>query len=130
MTMLGTLLKPDLEELIRTQDFASLRAALEEFAEAQDDFARVRTVPYSDLDVPPVRIDAGASAPRPRVEGHAELSFVIDQEGRVRVPVVLEASETAIGLAALSEVRAWRFSPPQQAGQSVLVEVRARWGDR
>jgi magnesium transporter len=30
--MLGTLLKPDLEELIRTQDFASLRAALEEFA--------------------------------------------------------------------------------------------------
>ncbi len=30
--MLGTLLKPDLEELIRSQDFASLRAALEEFA--------------------------------------------------------------------------------------------------
>ncbi len=31
-TMLGTLLKPDLEELIRTQDFASLRAALEDFS--------------------------------------------------------------------------------------------------
>jgi TonB family protein len=105
-------------------------AALEGFVDSNDDFPRVRTVPYSDLDMPPVRIDAGASAPRPPVEGHAELSFVIDQAGRVRVPVVLEASETAIGLAALSEVRDWRFSPPQQAGQSVLVEVRARWGDR
>jgi hypothetical protein len=103
--------------------------AKEAFAESKDDFARVRTVAWSDLDSPPVRLDVAVVDPRPRIGGSAEISFIIDQEGNVRVPVVIGATESDIGIIALEQVAQWRFSPPRQEGRSVLVEVRARWGD-
>ena len=103
--------------------------AKEAFAEAKDDFARVRTVAWSDLDSPPVRLDVSAADPQLPIGGSAEISFVIDQEGNVRVPVIVSATESDIGIIALEQIAQWRFSPPLQEGRSVLVEVRARWGD-
>jgi outer membrane biosynthesis protein TonB len=103
--------------------------AKEAFADSQDDFARVRTVAWNELDSPPVRLDVAAAEPRLRLGGSAEISFVIDQEGKVRVPVVTGATESDIGIIAIEEVAKWRYSPPRQDGRSVLVEVRARWGD-
>jgi TonB family protein len=103
--------------------------AKEAFAESDDDFTRVRTVQWNDLDSPPVRLDVPTQDIRSRIEGDAEISFVIDQEGAVRVPVVVAATESDIGIAAREEVSRWKYSPPKQDGRSVLVEVRVRWGD-
>jgi len=101
------------------------------FADAADDFPRVRTFAWDELDAKPTRLSDGApntAAPH-AVHGTAELSFVIDTEGRVRVPVVLGASDADTSLIALAAVKQWRFSPPMKDGAPVLVEVRARWGD-
>lgn len=104
------------------------------FAEASDDFAHVRMVALEDLDEAPVRIDTEAPARAPTsggraVEGNADLSFVIDETGAVRVPTVLAASDYAIGIAAVDAIKDWKFTPPRRNGEPVLVEVRARWGD-
>jgi TonB family protein len=101
------------------------------FVESSDDFARIRMVAWEELDEKPVRIEAAASdAPATRrAEGNADLSFVIDETGAVRVPTVLAASDYAIGLAALDAIKEWKFTPPRRGGEPVLVEVRARWGD-
>jgi TonB family protein len=69
-----------------------------------------------------------ASASR-ATEGNADLTFVIDETGAVRVPTVVAASDHAIGLAALTAIKQWKFTPPRRRGEPVLVEVRARWGD-
>jgi TonB family protein len=101
------------------------------FVESSDDFARVRMVAWEDLDEKPVRIEAATADPavaRP-THGNADLSFVIDETGAVRVPTVIAASDYAIGLAALDAIKEWKFTPPRRRGEPVLVEVRARWGD-
>lgn len=103
--------------------------AQEGFADSREDFARIRTIPWNDLDTPPARIDDEATKPPAPVQGSAELSFVIDQNGRVRVPVVLGASDSDTGVAAIAAIHRWRFSLPTQNGEHVLAEVRARWGD-
>jgi TonB family protein len=54
-------------------------------------------------------------------EGWAKLEFLVDTEGRVRVPVVLEESAPAFGDAALAAVAAWRFGTPRENGQPVVA---------
>ncbi len=97
------------------------------FVESSDDFARVRMVAWEELDEPPVRIEP--ADPGRAVEGNADLTFVIDETGAVRVPAVVAASDHAVGLAALTAIKQWKFTPPRRGGEPVLVEVRARWGD-
>ena len=99
------------------------------FADSADDFPRIRTVRWSDMDPPPVRLLPETEAPRARVAGMTEVNFVIDQTGRVRVPAIVEASDWDAALIALDAVAEWRFTPPEEDGEPVLVEVRARWGD-
>jgi outer membrane biosynthesis protein TonB len=99
------------------------------FPGSGDGVARVRTVRWSDMDPPPERLPPEADAPPGRVKGMAEINFIIDQTGRVRVPAIVDASDWDAALVALDAVRSWRFAPPQQDGQPVLVDVRARWGD-
>jgi hypothetical protein len=99
------------------------------FADSADDFPRIRTVRFSDMDVPPVRLLPETEAPRTRVTGTAEINFIIDQTGRVRVPAIVEASDWDSALIALDAVEDWQFTPPEQNGEPVLVEVYARWGD-
>jgi TonB family protein len=55
------------------------------------------------------------------VRGVATVGFVVDAEGRVRVPAVTDASEPEFGDAALAAVRQWRFAPPLQGGVPVRV---------
>lgn len=97
------------------------------FVESSDDFARVRMVAWDDLDEKPVRIEPPATTES--AKGTADLSFVIDETGAVRVPTVLATSDYAIGIAALDSIKEWKFTPPRRRGEPVLVEVRARWGN-
>lgn len=98
------------------------------FVESDDRFARIRLVAWDELDAPPARIDDGLHRRTAIFAGAADVSFVIDTEGRVRVPVVTRASDPVLGAAALDAIAEWRFTPPRRHGESVLVEVRARLG--
>jgi TonB family protein len=98
------------------------------FVESADDFARVRTVSAEEVDGGLVRLEPPADAPFERPAGNASVSFVVDEDGRVRVPVVVAASDAAFGAVALAALKNWRFAPPLRNGEPVLAEVRARWG--
>jgi outer membrane biosynthesis protein TonB len=92
--------------------------------------AEIRTVRWSDMDPPPERLPPEIDdAPPARIKGPAEINFIIDETGRVRVPAIVEASDWDAALVALDDVADWRFAPPKHGGQPVLVEVRARWGN-
>ena len=94
------------------------------------DVPEIRTVRWTDMNPPPERLPPEIDdAPPARIRGTAEINFVIDETGRVRVPAIVEASDWDAALVALDEVTDWRFSPPKYEGRPVLVEVRARWGD-
>ena len=55
--------------------------------------------------------------------GKAMIEFLIDQEGRVRLPRVVSASEDAFGYAAVQSVSKWLFETPLQAGRPVVVRA-------
>jgi outer membrane biosynthesis protein TonB len=94
------------------------------------DVAEIRTVRWSDMNPPPERLPPEVDdAPPARIRGTAEINFIVDETGRVRVPAIVEASDWDAALAALDDVADWRFAPPKHGGQAVLVEVRARWGN-
>ncbi len=56
--------------------------------------------------------------------GTADVEVVIDREGRVRLPRLVQASHPAFGWAAATAVQQWLFSPPTRAGQPVDVRIR------
>jgi TonB family protein len=88
----------------------------------------IRTVSWHALQTPPERIAAAtpiypeALRSKP-VKGYAMVSFVIDADGQVRVPVVTGSSDALFGEAALGAVRQWRFAPPLHEGNTVQVIV-------
>jgi TonB family protein len=51
------------------------------------------------------------------------LSFIIDTQGRVRVPVSLNASDARFAQAALAAVKHWRFTPAELASEPVNLRV-------
>lgn len=56
--------------------------------------------------------------------GRAVIECLIDEEGRVRLPRIAEASEPAFGYAAVQAVATWWFEPPKAGGKPVVVRVR------
>jgi outer membrane biosynthesis protein TonB len=94
------------------------------------DVPKIRTVLWSDMNPPPERLPPELDdALPPRIRGTAEINFIIDETGRVRVPAIVAASNWDAALVALDAVADWRFAPPKHEGQPVLVEVRATWGN-
>jgi TonB family protein len=95
-----------------------------------DGESAVRTVSSAELDVPLVRRsptadeDAGEPLAGLSVGGRAIVSFVIDETGQVRVPVVLSADAPELADAALAVVARWFYEPPTDDGRPVLVEER------
>lgn len=80
----------------------------------------------SELDGPlkpiarrPVEFPRGTEARA----GKAMIEFLIDQEGRVRLPRVVSASEEPFGYAAVQSVSKWLFEVPLQAGRPVVVRA-------
>ncbi|MDB6168849.1 MAG: TonB family protein [Verrucomicrobia bacterium] len=56
--------------------------------------------------------------------GEATIEFVIDDEGRARLPRIVSASDPAFGWAALQSVSVWRFEPAANKGRHVATRVR------
>lgn len=59
-----------------------------------------------------------------RPAGTATIEFVIDRDGRARLPHVLAASDPRFGWAAATAVAQWVFRPPLRGGKPVDVRVR------
>lgn len=55
--------------------------------------------------------------------GKAVIEFIIDREGRARLPHVVSASQDEFGWAAAAAISQWVFAPPLRGGQSVDVKV-------
>lgn len=80
----------------------------------------------ADLDSPA----APVHQPMPRISGvtrdrvtagSATVKFFIDETGRVRIPLVLEATTPELGEAALAAVAQWRYEPPRIAGRATIA---------
>ncbi len=57
-------------------------------------------------------------------EGSAVIECLVDEDGRVRVPRVAEASDPAFGYAAVQAAATWWFEPPKVAGKNVVVRAK------
>jgi TonB family protein len=56
------------------------------------------------------------------------VSFVIDTQGRVRVPVVESATDSEVAAAVLDALARWEFSPSHEDGIAVLVQAQRSFG--
>jgi TonB family protein len=59
-----------------------------------------------------------------RPAGQAVIEFVVDRDGRARLPQIFTCSEPAFGWAAATAVSQWVFDAPRRQGRS--ADVRAR----
>ena len=55
------------------------------------------------------------------IEGQAKVRFFVDEEGRVRLPEVIEATTPEFGDAAIAAVSQWRYEPPLHGGRRVVA---------
>ncbi len=62
----------------------------------------------------------GANAPK----GSAEIEFIVDRDGRVRLPRIVSATQPEFGWAAATSVNQWVFKAPKRAGERVDVKVK------
>ena len=58
-------------------------------------------------------------------KGSAVVEFLIDEDGRARLPRIAKASDAAFGYAAVQAVAAWRFEEPKSGKKSVVVRMQA-----
>ena len=66
----------------------------------------------------PVTVPEGVNS------GTASIECLIDKDGHVRLPRVVDATDPAFGYAAVQAVASWRFEPPTVQGKAVVVRVR------
>jgi TonB family protein len=59
-----------------------------------------------------------------RTTGSAEIEFIVDRDGRVRLPRIVSASDIKFGWAAATAVSQWVFKMPRRHGEPVDVRVR------
>lgn len=91
----------------------SLRAEVSHYTPISfDELDRVPRV----VSQPPTTAVQKASAP-----GKVEVSFFVDESGRVRLPVVTDAASPELAEAAASTIAKWRFEAPRQQGRPVIA---------
>jgi TonB family protein len=56
--------------------------------------------------------------------GEATIEILINEEGKVFLPRVVETTDPAFGYAAVQAVVDWRFEPPTAAGKPAIVRVQ------
>jgi TonB family protein len=57
-------------------------------------------------------------------KGEAVIQFLIDKEGRARIPRVVSATDPAFGYAGIQAVGTWLFTPPLSGGKPVVTRVQ------
>lgn len=92
----------------------------------KDRGASVNLCKLRDLDATPEPVNLvvpeyPAELKKQNVEGAAAISFFIDEEGKIRVPVVSGASRPEFATAALEAVKQWTFNPPLRRGHATRV---------
>ncbi|MFO1450029.1 MAG: TonB family protein [Opitutaceae bacterium] len=109
--------RADANQLLTEQDLRILKMET-------DEPARIRSL--GELDYPlkpvnrrPVEFPLGTKAE----SGSAEVEFLVDEEGRVRLPRVKSASDDAFGYAAVQSISKWVFEPPLDAGRPAVVRA-------
>jgi TonB family protein len=55
------------------------------------------------------------------ITGKVVIEFYIDEQGRARLPIAIQASHPTLAALAISAVEQWQFEPPTRKGQPVLV---------
>lgn len=55
------------------------------------------------------------------IEGQAKVRFYVDEDGRVRLPEIIEATTPEFGAAAIAAVSQWRYEPPQLGGRRIVA---------
>lgn len=88
---------------------------------------------------PPDRLDrplAAAHVVSPRypaellrggASGEVSVEFIVDGEGRVRLPAVETAAHPSFAREAVAAIAEWRFEPPRHNNQAVLVRAVQRF---
>ncbi|HTZ20259.1 MAG TPA: energy transducer TonB [Opitutaceae bacterium] len=56
--------------------------------------------------------------------GEAMIEFLIDEQGHVRLPRIVSATDPAFGDAAAQALTAWQFVAPKAGGQPAVVKVK------
>ncbi|HVS53149.1 MAG TPA: TonB family protein [Opitutaceae bacterium] len=59
------------------------------------------------------------------LRGEATIEFVVDREGRVRLPRIVSATRDEFGWSAATAVAQWVFKAPRRKGEPADVQVRA-----
>jgi|HubBroStandDraft_2_1064218.scaffolds.fasta_scaffold143928_2 TonB family protein len=106
--------------LVNTEPLAVDKQALQGY----DETIEYRACSLRDLDRIPIprHVVAPAGPLRPG-SGPVKVEFYIDEEGRVRIPVVREPADAAFANAAVEAVSQWQFEPPTCKGKPVLVHA-------
>jgi TonB family protein len=65
-----------------------------------------------------------AARPSTETTGEAVIEFLVDDDGRARLPRVISASEPEFGYAAVQAVAAWEFERPLAGGKPAVVRAR------
>jgi TonB family protein len=52
------------------------------------------------------------------------IEFLVDEEGRARLPRSVTATDEAFAYAAMQAIAGWRFEPPTRGGRAVVVRVQ------
>ena len=100
------------------------RALIERETKQPDSIAKA-----NKLDAQPnptaTRQPAFPSALRGKAEsGEAVVEFLIDEQGHVRLPRIVSATDPAFGDAAAQALVAWQFVAPKAGGQPAVVKVK------
>lgn len=87
--------------------------------------------PYTLNELDRIPIPIRADAPRylkemaeSGLQGKVEIEFYIDEEGTVRMPVIVGQPQMELAELAMEAVRGWKFEPPMRKGQPVLARVQ------
>ncbi len=64
------------------------------------------------------------TAPKELNRGEALIEFLVDEEGRARLPRSVAATDEAFAYAAIQAIASWRFEPPQRGGRAVVARAR------
>lgn len=88
-------------------------------------------VPLDASVIPPQRVK-GESPPYPeearrfRLQGSVTVDMLVDEEGRVQDPHVIESASEVLDRAVLNAVRLWRYEPARKNGVKVRVRIQAK----